>query len=205
MIYDITVPIKEDMIVYKNREKKKPKLTQSASFEANGVYETDIAMNLHTGTHIDFPLHTLKDGKTSNKHHLTKLIGSAKVFDMMHLKEKINVDDIKDLPIEADDFILFKTKNSFDESFNFDWVYVDHSAAKYLAKKGVRGVGLDALGIERDQPNHPTHDALLKEDIIILEGIDLSMVKAERYKLYCLPLKIENVEALPVRAILETL
>jgi len=205
MIYDITVPIKEDMIVYKNKDKKKPILTQSASFEAQGVYETDIQMNLHTGTHIDFPLHTIQGGKTSNKHHLTKLIGSAKVFDMMHLEEKISAKDLKSLPIEADDFVLFKTKNSFDQTFNFDWIYVDESAAQYLAKQNIRGVGLDALGIERAQPGHPTHDILLSQEIIILEGIDLSMVKAESYKLYCLPLKIENVEALPVRAILETL
>ncbi len=203
MIYDISVAIHKDMIVYKNRDKKKPRFKQSATFEANGVYETDICMNLHTGTHIDFPLHTIKDGKTSNKQDLSTLIGPATVYDMMHLDEKITADDLKDLDIKKGDFILFKTKNSLDKTFNFEFIYVDHTAAKYLAERKVRGVGIDALGIERAQPDHPTHDTLLNQDIIILEGINLSMVKADSYTLYCLPLKIENVEALPVRAILQ--
>jgi arylformamidase len=202
MIYDISVSINEDMMVYKNREAKKPVFTQSASFKENGVYETDIKMNLHTGTHIDFPLHTLENGKTSQDHALEPFIGEAKVFDLSHVNDGITEADLTALDIQKNDFVLFKTKNSFEEAFNFEFIYLKLDAAKYLVSKGIRGVGIDALGIERNQPNHPTHDTLLKNDIVILEGIKLDKVSEGTYHFICLPLKIDNVEALPVRAVL---
>jgi len=114
----------------------------------------------------------------------------------------ITYEDIKNFQIETNDFVIFKTKNSLSEVFDYDFIYVDESAASYLAKKKVRGVGIDALGIERAQKNHPTHKILLSNDIIILEGLRLKSVPEDKYKLFCLPLKIAQVEALPVRAIL---
>ncbi len=203
MIHDISINISKDMVVYKNRDKKKPRFTNSADFKNNGVYETDISMNLHTGTHIDYPLHTIENGKTSKNHSLDNLIGSAKVFDLTHLKEKISKSDIEDFDIKADDFVLFKTRNSAEDFFNFDFIYVALDAAIYLKDKAVRGVGIDALGIERNQEGHPTHDTLLSNDIIILEGINLHHIDPKTYEMWCLPLKIHDVEALPVRAILK--
>jgi arylformamidase len=38
---------------------------------------------------------------------------------------------------------------------------------------------------------------------VLLEGIDLREVEEGWYELYCLPLKLQNIEAAPCRAILE--
>ena len=190
------------MMVYKNKEEKYPKIKQVNFFEKEGNYESELTMNLHTGTHIDFPLHMIKDGFNSNTENLDILTGKAKVFDVTHLKEKITYEDILDFPIETNDFLIFKTKNSLSEKFDYDFVYLDESAASYLANKKIRGVGIDALGIERAQANHPTHKILLSQNIIILEGLRLKEVPEDTYEMFCLPLKIANVEALPVRAIL---
>lgn len=202
MFYDISMTIEPSMTVYKNRDAKKPSISQVASFEKEGVYESELRFNLHTGTHIDFPLHTIKNGETSDTLDLMNLIGEAKVLDLSHLDDHIDVNTLKEYAINEDDFILFKTKNSLKETFDFEFVYLSHEAAVYLKDKNVRGVGIDALGIERNQPNHPTHDTLLGAGIIILEGIRLKAIKEGIYNLICLPLKIANVEALPVRAIL---
>ncbi|MDD3712328.1 MAG: cyclase family protein [Candidatus Izemoplasmatales bacterium] len=202
MIYDITMTIHPEMMVYKNKEEKKVKIKQVNFFEKEGHYESEINFNLHTGTHIDYPLHMIKDGDNSNKENLNALIGPAKVFDLVHVNDKITYEDIKALNIEKDDFVIFKTKNSFDKEFNINFIFVEESAASYLVKKQVRGVGIDALGIERSQVGYPTHQLLLGNNIIILEGAILSDVPEDTYTLYCLPLKIKNVEASPVRAIL---
>lgn len=202
MIYDISMTIHPKMMVYKEKEEKYPKIKQVNFFEKEGNYESEITMNLHTGTHIDFPLHMIKDGANSVTENLDILTGKAKVFDLTHLKGKITYDDILDFLIEKDDFIIFKTKNSLSEKFDYDFVYLAEDAANYLAKKKIRGVGIDALGIERAQKNHPTHKILLSNNIVILEGLRLNQVKEDSYELFCLPLKIANVEALPVRAIL---
>jgi arylformamidase len=39
--------------------------------------------------------------------------------------------------------------------------------------------------------------------IAILEGLDLGQVAAGSYRLICTPLRIDNVEAAPARALLE--
>ena len=202
MIYDISMTIHEQMTVYKNKEEKYPIINQVNSFEKDGNYESQLTMNLHTGTHIDFPLHMLENGNNSNTENLKLLIGEAKVFDLTNLSEKITLDDIKTLNINENDFIIFKTKNSFTETFDYNFVYLAEDAAQFLANKKIRGVGIDALGIERAQKEHPTHKILLSSDIIILEGLRLKEVPEGIYEFFCLPLKIANVEALPVRAIL---
>jgi arylformamidase len=58
---------------------------------------------------------------------------------------------------------LLKTANSAQQHFDFSFIFLDASGAEYLAKKNIAGVGIDALGIERDQEGHPTHRALLQK------------------------------------------
>ena len=202
MIYDISMTINEEMMVYKNRIEKKPIIKQVNFFEKQGNYESVLSMNLHTGTHIDYPLHMLKDGLTSESENLEALVGKVKVFDLLEVNDHIGIDNLKDLNIEENDFILFKTKNSLKDTFDFNFIFLDESGAKYLSDKKIRGVGIDALGIERAQANNPTHKILLSNNIIILEGLRLKEIKEDEYEMYCLPLKIDNVEASPVRAIL---
>ncbi len=205
MIYDISMKIHPDMPVYKNREEKKPVFETVKTFEHDGVFETNLTFNLHTGTHIDYPLHTIKGGYNSYNHSLEPFLGTAKVIDVTHVKDGITENELIHHDIQENDFIIFKTKNSFSEKFLFDFTYLEKTGARYLVEKKVRGVGIDALGIERDQPNHPTHDTLLSKDIIILEGVRLKEVPEGLYELIMLPLNIDDVEALPVRAILKTL
>ena len=201
-IYDISVVISPNMTVYKDYPHKKPVFTIVSNFETGSAYETDIKMNVHSGTHVDFNLHMLKDGNTSSNAILSNYITDAKVFDLTHLKDKIEADDLKELNIEKDDFVLFKTRNSNVEHFDFGFVYVTESAAKYLAEKQIKGVGVDALGIERDQPGHPTHKTLMNHNIVILEGLRLKDIVPQSYILIALPLKFEGLDGSPVRAVL---
>jgi len=95
-----------------------------------------------------------------------------------------------------------KTKNSFSDDFDYNFVYLSGDAAKYLVSKKIIGVGIDGLGIERNQPTYDTHKSLLSNKVMILEGLRLKEVLEGSYKLIILPLKIANVEASPARAIL---
>lgn len=56
-----------------------------------------------------------------------------------------------------------------------EWISLAIDGAEYLADIGINGVGIDALGIERDQPSHRTHLSLMEKHIIILEGLSLVM------------------------------
>ncbi len=203
MIYfDVGMKISSDMQVYKNKEEKKPKFRVASDFNSGSAHETEITINLHTGTHMDFPLHMIKDGQTSTHLNLDRLIRTVKVFDLTHLNDSISKEDLINLDIKQSDFVLFKTRNSFEETFNYKFIYVDQSAALYLKEKGVDGIGIDALGIERDQIGHPTHKILFEANIYIIEGLRLKEVEQKSYFMYALPIKMDDSDALLLSVVL---
>ena len=61
-IIDISMPIHVDMPVYKNREEKRPSIQVLRDFSSGSVYESRLSIEMHTGTHIDAPLHMI-DGR----------------------------------------------------------------------------------------------------------------------------------------------
>lgn len=202
MIYDISYKLTETIQVYKNIPEKRPLFETVANHLDNHMHETVVHMNLHTGTHVDYPLHMIENGDTSDTENLSPLLGPCRVIDATACGDVISKEDLEPLDIQPNDFLLFKTKNSLSEEFLFDFTYLDESGAGYLKEIGVRGVGTDGLGIERSQEGHPTHKILLSNGIIILEGLRLKDVPDGRYELICLPLSIEGVEASLARAIL---
>ena len=200
-IYDISMTISPDMPVYKGRAKKRPHMSTDSDFATGTAYETRINMNLHTGTHIDAPLHFVEGGGTIDGMPLEKTICRCRVIDVTHVVEGISAKDFQGKTIEEGDFVLLKSRNSFEDILEGDFVYLDSTGAQYLKDKGIAGVGSDALGIERAQPHHETHKALLGTGIVILEGLRLADVPEGEYLLIAAPVKIQ-AEAAPVRAML---
>lgn len=201
-IYDISMTIYHDMPVYKNKDEKRPVLTCTSDFTTGNTYESRIQMDMHTGTHVDAPLHVLPGGATIEHIDLSKLITPCKVLDFTGLTEKIGAEDLAERDIKSGDFILLRTKNSYCDYFDFNFTYLDQSGAAYLKSKGITGVGIDALGLERSQPGHETHKILFEAGIVILEGLRLRDVAKGSYLLIAAPLKIKGVEGAPTRAVL---
>ena len=90
--------------------------------------------------------------------------------------------------------VLFKTRNSsfwIDEHFRQDFTFITPDAARGLVAAHVRLVGIDYLSVEVfKSANHDTHRVLLADDVVILEGLDLSGIGPGVYELFCLPLKL---------------
>lgn len=212
IIYDISMTIKPDMAVYKNKPEKKPQIMNVSDFNDGHTYESKITLDLHTGTHIDMPLHMIPGGADSDSWPLTGIISACTVLDFSDLAvEAIEEEDLrlKDKLINEEHravglgkTILLKTRNSLQDGFDYDFVYLTARGADYLVQRKLAGVGIDALGIERNQPDHRTHKTLLGAGIWILEGLRLREVPEGQYILNLMPLKISGVEALPARAVL---
>jgi arylformamidase len=200
--YDVTMPITPTMMVYKNKEEKKPIFHVDDQLAAGKSYETTLTMNLHTGTHMDFPLHMQENGSTSTGFDPSTLLRMVRVIELRQTNI-IEKKHLEALGLRRGDFVLFKTDNSFIETFAFDFTFVSQDAARYLVTCGIAGVGIDALGIERDQPDHQTHHTLMNAGILILEGLRLKDVPAGDYDMIALPLSIPNRDALPLRVLLE--
>ena len=201
-IHDISTLIHEDMIVYKNKKEKRPVITVVNDYLNSKSYESRALLDMHVGTHMDAPLHMIENGSTIDNQDLYKCVTECKVFDLSHVDEKILLKDIEKFQINENDFIIFKTKNSFAKEFDFKFVFISTEVAEFLSSKKIKGIGIDALSVERDQPEHETHDALLKNDIAVLEGLSLKDVNEGEYFLVALPLKIKGAEGAPARAIL---
>ncbi|MBJ8029238.1 cyclase [Bacillus pseudomycoides] len=198
-IYDITAPIFEGMTVYKNKPEKQPQFSRTTNAH---VTESRITLDVHTGTHIDAPLHMINEGATFESIPLEKLVGPVKVFDLTTVEDGITITDLQHLDIQENDFILFKTRNSFEDEFNYEFIFLKEDGAHYLAKRNIRGVGIDALGVERSQPGHPTHKALFDANIIVIEGLRLKNVPADQYFMVAAPLKLVGTDASPARVLL---
>jgi arylformamidase len=201
-IYDITQTIDVTMTVYKDKPEKRPDIKINRTHDHGGVMESTISLDVHTGTHLDAPLHMLKDGQTIDLMPLEPLITPCKVLDLTHVTEGITEEDLKKYTLEPNDVLLFKTRNSFENFFNPEFIYLTHSGAEWLAAHHIKGVGTDALGIERSQPGHPTHRTLFAANIYVLEGLALADIEPGDYELIALPLKLKGLEASPVRAVL---
>jgi arylformamidase len=199
---DISLPIQPGMMVYKNKPEKQPHFSTANQLSSGGSYETTIAMNVHTGTHLDFPLHMQAQGINSSNFDPSRLITKVRVIDCGQAKV---IDDhlLQSMNIQADEFILFKSRNSEVDTFLDDFTYLNAQGAAFCVQKRIRGVGIDALGIERNQPSHETHHQLMNAGIMILEGLRLKSVTAGSYLMIALPLSIPNLDALPVRAVLQ--
>jgi arylformamidase len=166
-----------------------------------------MSMGSHTGTHMDAPLHFVRDGASLDKMPLDATIGEARVIEIRD-KESIKPAELLRHRIRPGERILFKTHNSAHiwkrDEFYKDFVYISKEAARYLVDRGVQTVGIDYLsvgGFHRDGVE--THRALLGAGIWIIEGLNFAKVKPGKYELLCLPVKILGSDGAPARAILQ--
>ncbi|EPZ43355.1 cyclase family protein [Alicyclobacillus acidoterrestris] len=201
-IYDVSMLIHEGVQVYKNKDEKRPRFETTSDFSTGSSHETRIHLDAHTGTHIDAPLHMIPDGKTIETVKLKQLVGNCRVLDLTDVEGGIGRADLEPHKPQPGEFLLFKTKNSWDEEFNYEFIYLAQDGAEYLADIGITGVGIDGLGVERAQPGHETHTALLSKDIVIIEGLRLKNVPAGEYFMVAAPLKLTGIDAAPARVML---
>ena len=204
-LIDITVPIRPGMIVYDGDPDVS--LERTASIAAGAICNVSrLDAGVHTGTHIDAPVHFIEGGAGAEATPLDALIGRAYVVDATQVDGDIDSATLEQLDLPADAArVLLKTPNSQlweRDRFSPDFVGLTASAARYLVERGVRLVGADYLSVAPQSDPAPTHIALLGAGAVILEGLDLRGVDPGWYRLVCLPLLIEGSDGAPARALL---
>ena len=157
---------------------------------------------MHTGTHVDAPFHFLPGGEKIHTVPIENMVRPCRVLDFTHVADRITSSELEGQSIEPGDFILFKTRNSLVNGFDPNYVFLDVDGAEHLVERKIRGVGIDALSIGRGQPNPEIHRLLLKERIVIIEGLRLAEVPKGKYLLIAAPLAVVDAEAAPARVIL---
>lgn len=205
-IFDISINISKDAIYYPDDDYFK--ISKISDLNNNDICTTNkLEMSTHTGTHLDFPSHFIKNGKNIEDFHINHFFFKAIIITIEN-NEYIEKKNFINYNLSNIDAVLFKTKNSInglvtDSKFTQNYIYLKEDAADYLVEKKIKLVGIDYLSIEKYNSNdYYIHNVLLKNNILILESINLKDIIENEYLLICLPLKIKNCEASPVRAVL---
>jgi arylformamidase len=208
-IFDISMAIHNAMPVYKDKPEKKPHIRKTRQLE-DGANESSITLDSHTGTHMDAFYHMLGNGKKVHEMPLEKCMGECVVIDLTKVTGAITSDSLKGAitktktkkKIGKNTILLLKTRTKPMRSFDFKFTFLEKSGAAFLAKLGIKAIGIDQLGIERGQENHETHDILFKKNIPVFEGLELGAVKQGSYFFIGFPLKIKDGDGAPTRAVL---
>ena len=167
-----------------------------------------LSLGAHSGTHIDAPMHFVRDGASIDKVPLEALIGPARVIDILDSVQSIDAAELNRHKWRGAERVIFRTRSSIrgwmsSPTFHHDFAYVAPDAAKLLADAGVKLVGVDYISAEKFAAPAPlTHRILLGKNIPIVEGLALEAVSAGDYDLIVLPIKVAGHEGAPARAVM---
>ena len=209
-VIDLTHTIKEGMPVFPGTES--PELLPSNSYEKDGFKETLLKMTTHTGTHMDPPAHLYENGLTLDQLPPDQYIGKALVIDCSMLKagEAIGIQVLKPYgkKVEQADFLLFHL--GWDRYWGMpeyygDYPCLDDEMIKLVLKGSYKGIGFDVIGLD------PVEDAELvrhhrlfadNQPIVNIENLkNLGQCGDDLFWFSCFPLKIENSDGAPIRAV----
>lgn len=203
--FDISTPMHEDMPVWPEDPPFRLKKIKSFA-KGDGVNVSKIKCCLHSGTHVDAPLHYVDGGKAVDELDLDSLVGAACVVNLEGVKS-VTAQDLEKLDIAEDiNRILIRTSNSKhlkDKKFWKEYVSLTEDAATWIVERGMRLVGVDYLSIAPYEDGEKIHKILLENDVVVVEGLNLDNIKSGIYDLTCLPIRIKGVEGAPARAILK--
>ena len=208
-VIDLTHTISENMPVYPGTER--PKLAVANTYEEHGFKETLLTMFSHTGTHMDSPAHLFAHRTTLDSFPVGQFVGKGLVIDCSDLNEgqRITMKYIEGVKEKAGqaEFILFYT--GWDvrwgtSSYFGDYPYITEEVAEYLIRSKKKGVGLDMIGIDPiSDENLTIHKKLFSgSEIVVIENLTgLKEIGSELFTFCALPMKYENSDGAPIRAI----
>lgn len=175
---------------------------------------TSVSMSVHTGSHVDSPLHCLEDGVPIGEIPLEKVVGEALVVSLTHIGANVGV-TVRDLEgyetrIREGDILLLHTgwsdRKFGDPDYFIASPYLTDEGALWLAERKPRAIGFDffqerAAKTPDFRPEDFTvHRIFMSRGIVIMEGLtNLGALGGERVLFFAAPLKIMESEAAPAR------
>jgi arylformamidase len=177
---------------------------------------SEVTLNTHINTHIEFPYHHVKDGLDAADFPIERLIGEGVVLDISPWREnnsKITLDDLKQVAgdrIQPGDHVFFYTGNDeyyySERQHDRPWFTTD--CMDWLVEQEIGVMGVDTSGHEVrgeggvNVPGQPNHEALLGAGIPLVEYLaNLKPLLGKRFASFILPVKMAGAEAFPVRIV----
>jgi len=160
-----------------------------------------VTLSSHLGAHADAPLHYRADGASAAGLPLERYVGPVRVVQCPGARA-IGVAEAG--RAEGAERVLYRVLPEGEGGrFPGGFAALTVEGARTLVGFGLKLFGTDAPSVDPvDSRTLDAHHALDQGGVAILEGLALAGVPAGEYELIALPLKWQDVDAAPVRAVL---
>ncbi|MEO1290212.1 MAG: cyclase family protein [Chloroflexota bacterium] len=179
----------------------------------DGFNTTTLQIYSHALTHMDAPKHFLMGREGIEFIDLNKCIGKAVVIDLSHKEPNslIVVDDI--LPhadyVQSGARVLLRTDwdaHSNDEDYRDCFPRISPELAQWFVDKQIALLGVETPSVASlSEENYPelqaVHQTLLDADVVIVESLCNLKLLPPVVTFIAFPLKLENCDGSPVRAV----
>jgi arylformamidase len=175
----------------------------------------------HWGTHVDAPIHVVRDAPSVDQLDLQRLMGEAVVLDCRFARGRglTGADfEMAHPAVRPGDIVLIysdEVPGTLDR-YVTDQTFVTEDGAAWLVERQVRSVGVEATGFENVYQRvvveqcyrpevanpWPAHHICLSANVYIIEGLtNLGHIAGERVNFAALPLAVPGSSGSPVRAV----
>ncbi|NLO09480.1 MAG: cyclase family protein [Clostridiales bacterium] len=187
---DLSRDITHDMPVHPYDDPVR--LYQDKFLDRDKYVSYKLESGMHSGTHIDTPMHLTNLEKYINEIPLDRFVGRGVLLDVRKESNICFKDAYSDL-VRQDDIVLLYTGHSDKygtEAYYTDQPVIDKGLANFFVEKNIKMLGMDLPSPD----NYPfeIHKILFANNILIIENLtNLSeLVDAKDFDVIAFPLKI---------------
>jgi len=196
MWVDLSWPITDSMPVYPGD--RETRLVQEKWLEKDFYTAFALDTGLHAGTHMDAPMHLLKDAPGINEMPLSRCIAPGILLDVRGQREIRRPDLPKGALGGKAVLLLTGMEGAYGtESYYHDHPVVSMDLARLLVQEEIAFLGMDMPS--PDDPPFPVHKLLLNAGIPIVENLRGLQRITGSFEVVAFPLNI-CAEGSPVRA-----
>jgi kynurenine formamidase len=207
-IVDLTAPLGGDTCTYPTD----PPFVKTwhVTFAEVGACCSLLHFGPHAGTHVDSPLHFIEGAADVASMPVETFFGPAIVIEALkNPGEIIAPEDFAKADIRRGDIALIRTgwdaRINTPRLYEGEWPGFSAAAVEALAEAGVKAIGTDSPSADSPagiSQGAPAHHAALSRGLPIFETlVNLGRIAGKRVLFFGLPLRLEDSEASPVRAV----
>lgn len=169
------------------------KLTKTKTFGIDGFTNYQLETGMHSGTHLDGPMHLTSQTKFISEIPLESFCGEGCLLDVRGEME-IRMKDEYRSKIKENSIVLFYTGH--DQKYGSSEYFtpqpeIDLELAEFLIAKKTRIIGMDMASPDCSPFN--VHQALLNHGVLVLENLTNlgALLELKRFEVMAFPLKIK--------------
>jgi arylformamidase len=202
-LWDISPPVHEDAPVFPGDTPYRQRWQATIGGDCP-VNVSAIELSPHVGAHADAPLHYDPAGATVGTLPLAPYLGHCRVIHAIGCGPLVEWHHLEHAAAGLPPRVLVRTYERAPLE-HFDGALTAYAAEtiEKLAALGVTLVGIDTASIDpAASKTLPSHQAIRRLGLRVLENLVLDDVPEGDYELIALPLKLMHADASPVRAVL---